>query len=62
MQGENVPKDKNLTRCRFWGYILLCEDKIQIHVYGPDIWVADLVSSLKGFGVKVEEQFRSPCG
>lgn len=62
MQNENMAEDKRLTKDLIRGYILLLEDNIEIHVYGPANWVDDLIRALNRFGVKLEERFRSPCG
>jgi|GEM_PF-3419594 len=62
MHSQKMSEDKCLMKKQIFGNILFCEEKIQIHVYGPDIWVDDLISALDRFGVKLDEQFRSPCG
>ncbi len=62
MQNENMAEDKHLTKDRIRGHILLLEDKIEIHVYGPANWVDDFIRALDRFGVKLAERFRSPCG
>jgi len=62
MQTENIAENKHLKKNPFWGQILLCEDKIEIRLYGADNWVDDLVAALKRFGIKTDERFRSPCG
>ena len=62
MQSENMSEDKHLKKDRIFGDILFCEEKIQIYAYGPDTWVDDLVETLDSLGIKLEEQFRSPCG
>ena len=62
MQGESTSEDKHLIEDRIWGVILLCGDKIQINVYEGGKWVDDLIAAPNRYGVKAEEQFRSPCG
>jgi hypothetical protein len=62
MQADTIPENTYLKKAQIFGNILFYEDKIQIHAYGPDIWVDNLIVALDRYGVKLEQQFRSPCG